>query len=134
MELKISSDPRWLRMVRGIMQEISRQAGFSEGETSDVALAVDEALCNVIKHSYKGDPNGPVFIRCEAGEGRLEIVVQDQGEGFDPYRVELRAPDEMRAGGRGIFLMRSTMDEVEFERSGDTNRVRLCKNAKARAR
>jgi serine/threonine-protein kinase RsbW len=133
-ELEISSDPRWLRMVRAMMDEVSRQAGFGEAERCDIMIAVDEALSNVMKHAYKGDPNGRVWLSCIAGSGCLEIVLRDKGEALDPKRLDPPPPDEMRAGGRGIFLMRSTMDEVIFERNGNTNLVRLSKHVKARTR
>jgi len=133
-ELRISSDPRWLRMVRVIMQEIARQAGFPDGERGEITLAVDEALANVIKHAYRGDPNGTVLLSCEAEEGRLEIELRDRGLAFDPGRLVEKAPDELRVGGRGLFLMRATMDEVHFERNGDTNLVRLRKSVKAPTR
>jgi serine/threonine-protein kinase RsbW len=132
-ELEISSDPRWLRMVRAMMDEISRQAGFGEAERCDIMIAVDEALSNVMKHSYKGDPNCRVWLSCTAENGSLEVVLRDQGEALDPQRLEPPPPDEMRVGGRGIFLMRSTMDEVNFERRGDTNWLRLSKQVRARA-
>jgi serine/threonine-protein kinase RsbW len=131
MELRISSDPRWLRLVRTMMQEVSRQAGFSEGERHQIALAVDEALANVIKHAYKGQPDGPVTVSCEADTGFLEVIVRHQGERFDPERAAPLPPDDLRPGGRGIFLMRSAMDEVEFQRDGDCNVVRLRKYVKA---
>lgn len=134
MELQISSDPRWLRVVRAVIQEVSRQAGFNEGDRCDITIAVDEALGNVIKHSYKGDPNGPVCLSCIADDGRLEIVLCDQGEAIDPKHLEPPPPDELRVGGRGIFLMRSTMDEVAFERDGEKNVVRLRKCVKTPAR
>jgi len=131
MELKISSDPRWLRMVRAMMQEISRQAGFNDMERSEIILAVDEALSNVIKHSYKGDPQGVVWLTCAADNGCLEVVLRDRGEPIDPQRLEAPPPDEVRIGGRGLFLMRSIMDEVLFEREGETNLVRLRKFVRA---
>ena len=133
MELTISSDSRWLRMVRAMIEEVSRLAGFSDGERCDIVIAVDEALSNVIKHSYKGDPNGKVSVSCVAEDGRLEIVLRDQGAAIDPRRLDPPPPDEMRAGGRGIYLMRSTMDDVQFERTGNTNLCRLRKYVKARA-
>lgn len=114
-----------------MMQELSRQAGFSEHERHGIVLAVDEALSNIMKHAYKGDPNGPVSLACSAHDGRLEIELRDQGETPDPKRLEPPPPDEMRVGHRGIFLMRCTMDEVKFERNGDTNLVRLLKHVKA---
>lgn len=114
-----------------MMQELSRQAGFSEHERHGIVLAVDEALSNIMKHAYKGDPNGPVSLACSAHDGRLEIELRDQGETPDPKRLEPPPPDEIRPGHRGIFLMRCTMDEVKFERNGDTNLVRLLKHVKA---
>lgn len=134
MELRISSDPRWLRMVRAMMQEICRQCGFSEMERSEITLAVDEALSNVIKHSYKGNPKGAVWLSCSAEDGCLEIVLRDEGEAIDPKHLEPPPPDEIRVGGRGIFLMREIMDEVHFLREGKTNLLRLRKYAKAPAR
>jgi serine/threonine-protein kinase RsbW len=133
MELKISSDPRWLRMVRAMMQEISRQAGFSEMERNEISLAVDETLSNVIKHAYRGNPEGPVWLSCASENGYLEVVVRDQGQAPDPKRLEPPPPDEIRLGGRGVFLIRSIMDEVEFEREGETNTVRLRKYVKTPA-
>lgn len=134
MELKISSDPRWLRVVRAMIQELARQAGFSEGDRCDITIAVDEALSNVMKHSYKGNPEGVVCLSCAAEDGSLEVVLRDRGEALDPERLEPPPPNEMRPGGRGIYLIRSTMDEVKFERDGDMNLLRLRKHLKAPAR
>ena len=131
MELKISSDPRWLRMVRAMIQEVSRQAGFNETERSEITLAVDEALSNVMKHSYKGNPDGQVWLSCAADNGCLEVVLRDQGEAVDPAHLEPPPPDEIRIGGRGVFLIRSIMDEVTFEREGETNVVRLRRSVRA---
>ena len=116
-----------------MMHEVSSQVGFSERERHEVTLAVDEALSNVMKHAYKGDPNGLVSISCVTEDGRLEVVLCDHGEACDPKRLEPPPPDEMRVGHRGVFLMRSAMDEVEFERTGDMNLVRLRKCVKAPA-
>lgn len=121
-------------MVRAMMQEICRQCGFSEMERSEITLAVDEALSNVIKHSYKGNPKGAVWLSCSAEDGCLEIVLRDEGEAIDPKHLEPPPPDEIRVGGRGIFLMREIMDEVHFLREGKTNLLRLRKYAKAPAR
>ena len=117
-----------------MIQEICRQCGFSELERSEITLAVDEALSNVIKHSYKGSPHGEVWLSCVDHDGCLEIVLRDQGEAIDPKCLEPPPPDEIRIGGRGIFLMREIMDEVRFEREGKHNLVRLRKYCKAQAR
>ena len=133
MELKISSDPRWLRLVRTVMQEVSRQAGFGEAERHQIALAVDEALANVIKHSYKGQPDGAISLTCQVDNGSLEVVMRHWGERFDPGCTTDLPPDELRAGGRGLFLIRATMDEVEFDHDGECSVVRLRKHVKTAA-
>ena len=134
MELRISSDPRWLRLVRTVIQEVSRQAGFAEGERQQIALAVDEALANVIKHAYKGQPDGAVSVACDIADGSLAVVLRHRGERFDPAGAggELE-PDELRSGGRGLFLMRAIMDEVEFDHDGADSVVRLRKYVRAPA-
>ena len=58
---------------------------------------------------------------------RWGVEVRDQGEPFDPAECETPPPDELRVGGRGVYLIRSVMDEVEYRRDGSTNCVRMRK-------
>ncbi len=126
-ELVVTSDTRWLRLIRCVIEEFSARAGLDSKTTHEVMLAVDEAVSNVIKHSYKGAPDQKISLRCEEVEGGVEVEVRDQGEPFDPAERETPPPDELRAGGRGVYLIRSVMDEVEYRRDGSTNCVRMRK-------
>jgi serine/threonine-protein kinase RsbW len=97
------------------------------GEEPSVELALAEALNNAVVHGNRMDRHKLVQIlcRCELGKG-ISIVVKDQGQGFDPNAV----PDPTAAKnigadhGRGIWVMKSLMDEVSFERGGAEVRMR----------
>jgi serine/threonine-protein kinase RsbW len=104
------------------------------GEESAVELALDEALDNAVIHGNRVDRQKlvQVLCRCELGKG-VSVVVKDQGQGFDPSAVpDPTAPENIGAEhGRGIWLMKSVMDEVSFERGG--TEVRMHKAATRQA-
>jgi serine/threonine-protein kinase RsbW len=91
------------------------------GEESAVELALREALSNAVVHGNRLDAHKLVHVRCrcKAGDG-ISLVVSDQGQGFDPGAV----PDPLSIAnleaehGRGIHLMKLSMDEVSFEQRG----------------
>ena len=97
------------------------------GEEPAIELALDEALDNAVVHGNRMDRQKlvQVFCRCEPGNG-ISVVVKDQGQGFDPRAVpDPTAPENLGAEhGRGIWLMKSVMDEVSFERGGTEVRMR----------
>jgi serine/threonine-protein kinase RsbW len=97
------------------------------GEEPAVELALDEALDNAVVHGNRMDRHKlvQVLCRCEPGNG-ISVVVKDQGQGFDPGAVPDPTAHENidREHGRGIWLMKSVMDEVSFERGGTEVRMR----------
>ena len=92
-----------------------------EQKRLEICLAVQEALVNGVVHGCGNDPSKSVTCRLECdGDGRIIIVVTDPGPGFnlasisDPKRGENLYSDH----GRGVYLIRQLMDEVQFERGG----------------
>ena len=126
-EVIIAGDPRWLRLARGVVEEFLAQTGFHAQQREEIAVAVGEAVANVIRHAYKGDARQRFSLLCNEGNGAVEIELRDQGEPFDPPKEPITPPDETSAGGRGIFMMQAIMDEVEYTRQGNTNSVRMKK-------
>ncbi len=126
LEVKFVSDPRWLRPVRLLVEEFTEQAGFSAQTQREVELAVGEALANVMRHSYGGDTTRPIDLRCVLRDGAFEVEVRDDGEPFDVADLP-PPPDELRAGGRGVYLMRTIMDTVEYLREDNRNLLRMTK-------
>ncbi len=119
MQLKIKSQTEKLHLVRDFISEAARRQGFDEESVSKIALAVDEACTNVIKHSYEFARNKEIEIKVIAGDGRFEVVITHQGKTFDPEAV--KSPDmreylsHYRHGGLGMHLMRSLMDAIEYK-------------------
>ena len=108
-------------------------AGFSEDQRQDLAVALAEALANAAVHGNRLRPGSFVSIKVEVERGRGAIVqVRDSGAGFDFTAV----PDPsdpahiLVPGGRGVFLMRRLVDQLEYNYRG--NEVRLVVNARRR--
>jgi anti-sigma regulatory factor (Ser/Thr protein kinase) len=87
----------------------------------DIEMALREALANAAVHGNHEDRRKHVHVRCRCkADGDVSIVVQDGGQGFDPNAIpDLTSPQAIESShGRGIYLMRSLMDEVHFDRGG----------------
>jgi len=134
LKLELHSDPRLLSAVRGALEPLTELLGFSAPECRSVTRAVDEALTNIMRHCYHGQPDQPIevfFSRTRRGavgpdEG-LEILLCDRGPAVDPAKLCGRRLDEIRPGGLGLHLIRQSMDTVEYCRTRGTNQFRLVK-------
>lgn len=133
-EITIASHPRWLRLIRQVVEEFAREAGFDPQDSHAITLAVGEAAGNVMKHSYQGRTDRTFSVACNLEPDGVEVTIRDTGEPFDPSCKPVLAPDEIRPGGRGLFLMRAIMDEIEYQRENGSNWVRMKKFLKTPAR
>ena len=124
-----------LCVVRNALSELTAKLGFTEPECRAVVLAVDEALTNIIRHAYLGDPERPIeasFRRIQApkdgkSSDALEIVLEDRGVTANTKKMCGRALEDVRPGGLGLHFMRESMDTVEFSRRRGRNLLRLVK-------
>ena len=126
-EIMIASHPRWLRMARSLVEIFCREYPGDAATVRAVVLAVDESLANIMKHAYGGDQARPIRVICRCDWSAVTIEICDDGREFNPFAQAVPPPDEMRLGGRGIFLISSVMDECEYLRENGWNRVRLTK-------
>lgn len=131
-KLKIPSQTKNLELIRNFVGEVARKVGFEGNEIDKIELAVDEACTNVIQHAYKRQEGKDIDVAVKLDYQKLTIVVTDKGDTFTPDQVEI--PDlekylaELRVGGLGIYLMKSLMDEVEYESGPEgENQVRMVK-------
>jgi anti-sigma regulatory factor (Ser/Thr protein kinase) len=117
----ISSDPKVLDdVVDDITAELGATACWSGGEpdAETIGLAVREALANAIVHGNHCDSERTVRISVAVNENcDLLVSVKDSGAGFDPSGLpNPTASDNILVpNGRGIFIMRQIMDEVDFK-------------------
>jgi serine/threonine-protein kinase RsbW len=116
--LRIPSRMEWLDLVDRVASGIAAHLDLDEAETDAIANSVVEAGTNAIQHGHRYDERLPVDLVFEVLPDRLNIRVHDRGPGFDASKVprlDPTSPDGILAlCGRGIFIMRSLMDEVEF--------------------
>jgi len=82
-------------------------------------VAFHEALANAVEHGNKADPSKCVVAECMANDRMMRIEVVDEGEGFNPQAVIDSASDPFHDRGRGLFLIRSLMDEVTYNDRGN---------------
>ena len=133
-EITVASHPRWLSLIRRVVTEYAELKGLDAQSAREVVLAVDEASANVIKHTYQGQCKQRLTVSALYSDDAIEVEIHDNGEPFNPMSQPLPAPDELRAGGRGMFLMQTVMDEIEYERRDGKNCMRMRKRIKAHAK
>ena len=107
-----------------------KSCGLDEQVAFGVDMAVREAVTNAVVHGNQEDEGKSVEVIFGCGENALEIEIRDQGEGFDPATVPdpTEPANLLKTSGRGIFLMRTFMDEVDwFVRPDGGTTVRLVK-------
>jgi serine/threonine-protein kinase RsbW len=126
--LTLPSDLRFLPVARAFVESACRAGGLSPEPTDAVVLAADEAVNNAMRHAHGNDMALTVQIVCILAADCIEILVHDEGEPFDVSAVPHLDPGEVRVGGRGVFLMRTLMDEVHCQaRRPRGNTLRLIK-------
>ena len=117
----IPSDVRYIRSIIWHIYQMSKQLGFPEKEFNlRVKLALDEALCNSIRHGNKEDINKKVKIEVQISPEKLCFKISDEGEGFDVSSLpDPKDPENLNnEGGRGVLLMAYYMDKIEYNEKG----------------
>lgn len=128
MRMVISTQPRLLHILRGVVRYYAQEGGFSENEVSALAMAVDEAAANVIRHTYHNNPAGTMVLEILDFADRLEFVIEDRGPKVQPECVRPRPLDEVRPGGLGTFFIKCFTDLTSYDEAfTEGNRLRLVK-------
>jgi serine/threonine-protein kinase RsbW len=114
--------------VRRVCEQIiskAREYEYSRDDIFAVRLALEEAFLNAIKHGNKMDPAKEIKIEYTVSADKVDISITDQGGGFDSQSVpDPRLGENLyKTSGRGLLLMRSFMNTVEFNEAG--NRVHM---------
>ena len=112
-EVTLESSMKSVETAAEIVHRLCTNLRLGEDEENQIEMAVHESVINAVLHANKNDSSKRVWLRLEADPRRIEIRVRDQGAGFDPDQVPdpLEAENLLRVSGRGIFLIRTFMDE-----------------------
>jgi serine/threonine-protein kinase RsbW len=96
--------------------EVAAKSGFDEDDCGRIAMAVREATVNAILHGNRYDPSKRVTVSFESTPEALTVAVRDEGAGLNPATLpDPLAPENLlKHSGRGIFLIRTFMDEIHF--------------------
>lgn len=121
----VESKPRAVSKLCNWILSRLRAKKYNQDDIFAVHLAIEEAFLNAMKHGNKNDSSKEIKIDCMVDESMVEISLTDSGNGFDPKDVpDPRFGENLyKLKGRGLFLIRSYMHEVDFNESG--NRIRM---------
>ena len=132
--LTIPSRLELLPLVDQLAAGISERLAFDEESRMQISISVLEAGTNAIQHGNRIDPAKRVDLAFELHPDRLEVVVHDRGKGFDIEKLltDITSPEHLLdLRGRGIYMMRSCMDTVDFSFGPEGTTVRLVKARRA---
>ncbi|MBP7147457.1 MAG: ATP-binding protein [Acidobacteria bacterium] len=122
-----------LDLLQRVAEAVGQLAGFDEDAQLDMGLAVREGAINAMKHGNRLDASLSVEIVFQADADGLRVAVSDRGHGFDPTGVpDPTAPENLlRSHGRGLLLIRSLVDEVQFVQTEHGMQLVLIKHRSA---
>ncbi|MBI5215604.1 MAG: ATP-binding protein [Ignavibacteriae bacterium] len=125
--LLLKSQPQQVAKVEPFLRRINRLARLNKEKFNKLLVVTTEAVNNGILHGNKQDPEKHVTLTCDCDENKetLTIRIHDEGPGFNPEELPdpLAQENLFREHGRGVFLMRSMMDSVSFERNDEGSDV-----------
>lgn len=114
--LVFPSQVEYIEKVEALTEKACAHAKFSEDERDSMAIAVTEAVNNAILHGNKKNPDKNVHVTISATVDTVRVVILDEGDGFNPQKIDnpLEPQNLLKESGRGVFIVRSLMDEVSF--------------------
>lgn len=113
--VRVPSDPKYLCMLRTVVQQFCLYAGLAREDSEMVTLAIDEACTNIIRHTYEGCPDRAIVLQCSLSNSDIVFELRDSGKQIDPGRMKARDLSEIRPGGLGMHFIRTIMDGMQLE-------------------
>ncbi len=123
----MSSNPKLIHRVEKFLQRVNKDAHLDEIQFHKVLVSTTEAVNNSIFHGNKSDPRKKVYLTCELSDEKMILRVRDSGKGFNPQKIgnPLNESNLLRESGRGVFLMKTLVDRVEFHFSEEGSEVEM---------
>ena len=116
------SDLGQLTAIREFLDDACRRAWAVEGDDDALChleLATHEAVTNIIRHAYAGQPGGPIHMSVQADDAMARVTLAHHGRDFDPDTVPKPSFDGTRFGGFGVYLIGQLVDEVIYGRDDE---------------
>ncbi len=128
----VASRTEELHRIRSVVEEEAIRFGFDRETAFRMALAVDEACTNIIKHSYHGSTGQTFEMEIGTDRDRFVVVLTDHGRNFDPNslpKLDMKRYFELcMRGGLGLHIIKLVMDDVVYRVTANrSNQLRLVK-------
>ncbi|NJD37819.1 MAG: ATP-binding protein [Geobacter sp.] len=134
LEIRVPNQTRYLSLIGKISEELIAQVEGYVGDRETLAnhlnVVLTEALVNAIRHANENNPEEVVQIRITISDNEILMQVFDHGRGFNLTRAALNPNDNRHSldeHGRGLFIMQSLMDSVEYRPTKDGNVLEMRK-------
>ncbi len=133
LEITIPNQTRYLGMIgkigESMVKEFDDTACDRETLANQLNVVLTESIVNAIKHASATDPNKEVHVQINIHDRELSIRVYDSGCGFDLSSIPCPCfeSDRLNEKGRGLFIIRSMMDTVEYRRINGGNVLEMKK-------
>lgn len=129
--ITLDNDTQEVPQLNNFVNEICKSAGLDEISSSQITVAIEEAVVNTMSYAYPVGTHGSVKIEVTATKESLEFTITDSGIPFDPTAQEeadtTLPANKRRIGGLGIHIVRQVMDSIHYERMGNSNVLTLKK-------
>lgn len=120
-KFQVDSDLSIVQKVSHDVMAFLKPAHLNESATFDIRLCLEEALINAMKYGNALNKHVPVELDVEYEPKEVRITVKDQGDGFDPRKLEDCTEEKnlYRNRGRGVYLIQQLMDQVRYNEKGN---------------
>ncbi len=117
-QITIKSQGTFLPAARDAIQAAARKVGLDDKACGHIILALTEAMINIIKHGYSGEPGHPIWIGLKQiekeGRAGVRIILEDECPQIDLEKIKSRPLDEFRPGGLGVHIIKEIMEDVTY--------------------
>lgn len=131
-EIRITNNIDEIGKLTEFVEELGTELSLPMETTMHINLALEEAVSNIIMYAYPQGETHEIMLRTTVTKDQIIFLLTDNGLSFDPTHapdVNLDVPvEERKIGGLGIFLIRSIMNEISYQRLDGENRLIMIKN------
>jgi len=116
--IKVNAKPENIEKIANFVEKNLKNIKIHKDALEEILISIDEAISNVIQHSYTGSQNGYIRLILTITKKKVEVSIFDKGSIFEPNKIPSpnfsKNLNDRSLGGLGVFLMKKFMDEVTF--------------------
>ena len=133
LDIKINNKICELNDVKVKLKLASTNWNIPDSISYSIELSIEEMVSNIIYYGFSDNQNHEIKIKLEKSKDQLRVVIDDEGTRFNPIDYEIQKDpflDQISLGGLGILLTKELMDNIDYKRIGNTNKLTMIKKLK----